>query len=337
MRDTINAFLTFEAMKIVYLNKENRKEIESFMKKHKDFSLWQSLEWDHFQKNLGRTTFFIAGEENGAVSFSALIIRHDLPWGYSYLEIPRGPLFHDSKSKKNTEFLYKEIKKLGKEHRSVFCRVNPYDKNTSTLGFSVSAVKESHPPDTIVIDVSMSEEEILAQMKQKGRYNIRLAEKKGVKVVSSKTIDDFYTLIKETTDRDGFSAHKKEYYKKMIESLGDNAQLLLASYNGKTIAGGIFTYISERAVYYYGASSNKDRNLMAPYLLQWEAIKEAKKRGCKLYDFLGIAPENSTNHSLSGVTAFKKKFGGEMVSYIKGKDVVLRSLFYLLYRLKKWI
>ena len=117
----------------------------------------------------------------------------------------------------------------------------------------------------------------------------------------------------------------------------ENAQLFLADYNGEVIAGGLFVYLDEWGIYYYGASVNSYRNVMAPYLIQWEAIKEAKRRGCKHYDFLGIAPENAKNHPWKGVTEFKQKFGGRTVHYPQAKEMVLRPFWYLVYRIYKLI
>ena len=123
----------------------------------------------------------------------------------------------------------------------------------------------------------------------------------------------------------------------MLNTLPDNAELLLAKHEGKVIAGGIFIYLDEWGIYYYGASDHDYRNLMAPYLVQWSAIQEAKKRGCKYYDFLGISPENSVNHAWAGVTQFKKKFGGKVANYPKAKELVLRPLWYWLYKVYKKI
>ena len=103
------------------------------------------------------------------------------------------------------------------------------------------------------------------------------------------------------------------------------------------MAGGIFVYLDEWGIYYYGASDHHYRNVMAPYLVQWEAIREAKKRGCKHYDFLGISPEDKSHHAWAGVTQFKKKFGGEVVNYPQAKNIVLHKWWYLAYQIYKKI
>jgi peptidoglycan pentaglycine glycine transferase (the first glycine) len=300
-------------------------------------NLWQHPVWAEFQNAAGRKTWILTS--HGA---SALVIKHSLPFGFSWLEVPRGPLFESEKGLSET---LSEIVKTGKKEKAVFVRMNPYSELVighafcvvlRSMNWSLVIAKHDHHPQTsLILDLTKTESEILAQMKPKGRYNIKLAEKHGVTVKQSSDVGDFYSILSKTGNRDGFGIHPQAYYKKMLDSLGKNAQLLLAEHQGKVIAGGIFVYLDEWGIYYYGASDSEFRNLMAPYLVQWEAIKEAKKRGCKFYDFLGIAPENAKNHPWAGVTEFKKKFGGQVTEYPQAKDMVLKPFFYWLYRLYK--
>jgi lipid II:glycine glycyltransferase (peptidoglycan interpeptide bridge formation enzyme) len=172
-------------------------------------------------------------------------------------------------------------------------------------------------PYTAVIDLKKSEEEILSDMKPKGRYNIKLAAKKWVEVsIVDKTdenINAYYNLMLETTSRDKFSWNTLLYYKNFLNLLGDS-KLLLSKKDGVIIAGGIFIFDKEFSIYYYWASTSKKeyRNLMAPYLLQWEAIKYAKKIGSKIYDFLWVASPGEKNSPLSWVTDFKKKLTSDI-------------------------
>lgn len=259
----------------------------------------------------------------------ALVVKHDLPMGLSWLEIPRGPLFE---TENDREEILEKVKEIGKQERSIFIRMSSYQKLVIGNWKLVIAKHDHHPETSLTIDLSQSEEEILRQMKPKGRYNIKVAQKHGITVQPSKDMEAFYALLSQTGNRDGFGVHPKNYYQKMLDSLGDNGQLLLAFYEGRPIAGGIFVYLDEWGIYYYGASDHHYRNLMAPYLIQWEAMKESKKRGCKFYDFLGISPENAKNHAWAGVTQFKKKFGGKVVNYPQSKEMVLRPFWYGLYR-----
>jgi lipid II:glycine glycyltransferase (peptidoglycan interpeptide bridge formation enzyme) len=290
-------------------------------------SLWQHPIWGEFQKSIGRKTRTIETD----VAY-ALVVQHKMPFGLNWLEVPRGPLFEDEKSLSD---ILKKIEVIGRSEKSVFVRMSSYEKLEIRNSKFENTKHDHHPQTSLVIDLSLSEEGILSQMKPKGRYNIKVAEKHGVTVSPSTDVDAFYQLLSKTGNRDGFSLHSKIYYQKMIESLGDNAQLLLAKYQNKVVAGGIFVYLDEWGIYYYGASDYQCRNIMAPYLVQWEAIKEAKKRGCRHYDFLGIAPENQSKHPWAGVTEFKKKFGGKIAEYPVAREMVLRRFWYFLYKIRK--
>ena len=293
-------------------------------------NLWQHPIWEEFQKSVGRKTWLLKSD-----SSSALAIKHNLPLGFSWLEVPRGPLFD---SDKGFSGILSEIQKIGKKEKSVFVRMSPYselpqvDNRLSTFR---NAVNDHHPKTSLILNLTQSESDILKQMKPKGRYNIKVAKKHDITVKPSKDIEPFYNLLRKTGNRDGFGIHPKSYYQKMLDGMSDHTQLLLAEYQGKVIAGGIFVYLDEWGIYYYGASDNEYRNLMAPYLVQWSAIQESKKRGCKHYDFLGIAPENVKGHPWAGVTEFKKKFGGKVVDYPVAKELVLRPFWYWVYRIYK--
>lgn len=176
-------------------------------------------------------------------------------------------------------------------------------------------------PWTRILDLTKAEDTLLSDMHEKWRYNIRLAQKRWVEVrwVSStgENIDIWMNLLSDTSSRDGFSKNSKKYYECFLSAVGkdESGGLLFAYFESQVIAGGIFVYSWDTAIYYYGASSSdrEVRKHMAPYLLQWEAIREAKRRWCERYDFLGIAWPDNKNSSLRGVTEFKEKFGGEIV------------------------
>jgi len=186
-------------------------------------------------------------------------------------------------------------------------------------------------PYTAIIDTTLTEEEILSNMKPKGRYNIKLAEKKWVVVKDVDKTDEniqlFYNLMLETTSRDWFSWNKIEYYKIFLKSL-DSSKLLLAFYQWVLIAWWIFVFEQESSIYYYWASSwdTKYRNLMSPYLLQWEAIKISKNVSSKLYDFLWVAGPNEENSPLSWVTDFKKKFT-EDIRFVSNSYIYVNKKF----------
>ena len=304
----------------------------------------QTKNWAEFRKKAKGENFWEISLGNN----KAIIQKILLPKGLCWLYCNRGPFLREL-SKNNLDKFLEEVKKIAKKENAVFLRIEPpyklntqeakeYEKTAKKLKFHKAHA--SHQPEcTLVIDLTKSEEEILKDMKQKGRYNIRLAEKKGVIVKESKDASRFYEILKETTQRDGFTPHNEKFYQTMIDELEPikMAKLYIAEYEGQAIAGLIATFYGETATYYYGASSNTHRNVMAPYLLQWYAIKEAKKQGFANYDFLGIAPPNNKNHPWEGVTSFKKKFGGETVQYVKAKEFVFKPFWYWLIRLVKKI
>ncbi|MDH5597218.1 MAG: aminoacyltransferase [Candidatus Peregrinibacteria bacterium] len=297
-------------------------------KKYHYRNLWQHPLWAEMQKQNGREVWHFKKKEDA----EALVIKHQLPFGLCWLEVPRGPLFLDEAS---LQVIMEELAKLGRKEGAVFVRLSSYaELGVGSLELGV-AKGDHHPETSLVIDLDQSEDAILAHMKPKGRYNIRVAEKHHIKVEPSEDLDSFYRILKDTGGRDGFGIHLKSYYENMLKALGKHAQLLLARYEDRVVAGGIFVYLDEWGIYYYGASDHHYRNMMAPYLVQWHAIQEAKKRGCKHYDFLGIAPEGASGHAWAGVTEFKKKFGGRVVSYPVAKDLVLRPFWYFLYKLRK--
>lgn len=287
-------------------------------------SLWQTIAWKNFQELAHNTTYTFTEKES-----SALIIERKSHWLKFWQppiwELPRGPIGN----KKNFEDLLQKIFSHASQKNIPLVRIYPpfgeeiFWENFSSLfsQYKNSLAPEIFPRHTLMLDISMDEEKILAQMKPKGRYNIKLARKKGIKIFVEDSLENFWNLLEQTTKRDGFTANKKYVYQAMLDSFGENAVLLSAKdETGEILASKIFLASGDTALYYYGTSSNQKRNLMAPYLLQWEGILWAKAKGAKIYDFLGICPEGDKNHQLSSVAQFKHKFGGQRVICDTGID-----------------
>jgi lipid II:glycine glycyltransferase (peptidoglycan interpeptide bridge formation enzyme) len=179
---------------------------------------------------------------------------------------------------------------------------------------------------TIWVNVTPPEEEIMARQKQKTRYNIRLAAKKGVRVSQGDLSDlgAWYALYQTTARRDGFTIHSFDYYRTVLEELGSRnmATLLLAHHGGDLLGGIIVFCFGSKAQYMYGASGNEKRNLMAPYLLQWEGMRWAKQRGALVYDLWGIPDRLEENEDLWGVYRHKRGYGGQIVRCIGAFDLV---------------
>jgi lipid II:glycine glycyltransferase (peptidoglycan interpeptide bridge formation enzyme) len=187
--------------------------------------------------------------------------------------------------------------------------------------------------------LGLSEADLLAQLTQKGRYTIKVAEKQGVVVKEDdlKGLHAFYEVFRETAGRDGFYLHQEAFYRDFLALLGKDAALYTVWIGDELVGGLIATFFDHQSVYYFGASSGKHRETMAPYALQWHAIRAAKRRGLKIYDFFGVAPEGEPKHVLSGVTQFKTRFGGKRVDYAEPRVFVYQRMWWLLSRLAKFM
>lgn len=320
---------------------QDRKQFNAFVEHHPQGNVHQIYEWGEFQAQSGQRDKFwpLIMEDNGKIVASAMIVRQKLPMGKTWLYCARGPLV-DYAKEEHVRTLFGFITELAQKENAIFFRFESKLSKTQENPFVHIQSRPAHahyqPESTLIVDLQPSEEDILAQMKQKGRYNIKIAKKHGVTVEESKDIKTFYNIFKETTSRDHFSGHPLSYYENMMKTLGpDRAKLFLASYQGIPIAGAIVTYFNQTATYYFGASSNEHRNVMAPYLLHWHIMRDAKARGSTQYDLFGIAPENSKNHPWEGVTSFKLKFGGTRVNYAPAQEVVYQPLWFWLMKLIK--
>jgi len=257
-------------------------------------------------------------------------------------------LWIDKEIDKNIE---KELIILCKKENCLFIQIESNCYNSSSIlpfkkegssPFKEWYYKKFITPYTAIINLELSEEQILANMKPKWRYNIKIAKKKWVKVKivekTDKNINAYYNLMMETTSRDWFSWNNFEYYKTFLSSL-DNSKLLLAySEDNTVIAWWIFIIDSGISIYYYWASTSdkKYRNLMAPYLLQWTAILEAKNIWSKIYDFLWVAWPNEINSPLAWVTDFKQKLTPNIIEVSKSYIYINKSFkYYLINFLRK--
>lgn len=233
-----------------------------------------------------------------------------------------------------------KINQIAKDCGAIFFKLEMLEKKSSELeqkllkaGFRRS-FEDLQPATRQWIDLRPSEAEILTQMKSKGRYNIRLAERKGVKIVE-KTNEEgatiFYNLLVETSDRDDFTIRPKSYFTDLAKL--PHLIILVAEFEGKPIASLVLTTHEGIGLYLYGASSNQSRNLMAPYLIQWEAMKRAKAAGCVVYDLLAIAPSEDEKHKWAGLRDFKQKFGGKEIHLVGAYDRVYSRIFYRIYKI----
>jgi len=244
-----------------------------------------------------------------------------------FLHIPMGP---NLKDKKDLSVLVEFLKDYSKQEKISFIKINPFwvrddetEKIFTDLGFKNSAIHVS-AEKTLVLDLNKTEEEILSQMRKTTRNLIRRAEKEGVKVisgVSQKLINDFFCLNEKTVKRQKFTPFSNEFIKSEISEFfkKDSVLLINAYYNKEPLSSGIFIFYGKEAFYHHGASLHS--KIPASYLMMFEAIKEAKKRGMQRFNFWGIVGEDERNHPWFGLSNFKRGFGGKEIDLIHCKDL----------------
>ena len=320
-----------------------------FLSSHPNTHLLQTGEWGELKSAFGWKPVRVITEDAGAqILFRKLLL------GFTVGYIPK--LAASSQQPAVVQELWREIDSACKQNHAIFLKLEPDLWQGSELDqLPITNHREAslwdqlrtsphniQPPRTILIDIKGSEEEILARMKQKTRYNIRLAEKKGVTVRAWNDIESFHQMMLLTGKRDGFGVHSCEYYRRAYEllHLRQMGELLLAEYDGKPLAALFVARNGNRAYYLYGASTDEERNRMPTYLLQWEAMKWAKARGCQEYDLWGVPDEEEKTleanfekrrDGLWGVYRFKRGFGGELKRAVQAMDKVYNPLLYWAY------
>ena len=307
-------------------------------------SFLQTKEWLQFQESLGHKTWRFPSTGSGQVDSGAIranIIQHKIPFGKNYLYIPHGPeIFFDNIQgglKNEVDNFLKYLKNLAKENKSIFVKMEPLSDVVVEMLFRKSikrSKKQIQPYKTVIINLDLPEDELLSRMHHKTRYNIKVAERNQIKVEDGNNLDAFWKLLKNTSKRDRFSSHNKEYYRKLLALNNDvfKVELVLAYYNNEPVAGSIILSCGDTAYYLHGASDYSQRQLMAPYALHWENIKKFKSLKFKSYDLWGIDPQR-----WPGVTRFKLGWGGEQKEYPGSFDLVVSRFWYFIYNLARKI
>lgn len=306
-----------------------------------DGGLLQSWNWGEFQISLKKKIFRLAVFDDNKLLAVALVIKQEMPLGFSYLYLPRGPVIAGSVTDSTVnDYLFSTIKKIAQAEKAIFLRLDPsWLKSTELDRQGMVSVGQVQPKSTLILDLNLTEVELLAQMKPKTRYNIKLAEKHKVKVFTSKKqpadLEVFWKLLQQTSERDNIKSHSRSYYEKMLKL--PEWELVFAYVGDKLAAAAIMATMGEWRIYLHGASNYELREKMAPYLLQWEMIRRAKSAGLKYYDFWGV-----DEIKWPGVTRFKQGFAPKkkFTEYIGAYDLVYYKIFYKLYNLTKrfiWI
>jgi len=317
----------------------NLSEWNKFLETHPNAHLLQMGEWGELKKDFGwKPLRFILNNKTGVQ-----ILFRRLPLGLTLGYMPK-PVEGGQWAVDGEQF-WMEVDSICKKNHAIFLKVEP-DGWAEEFLLPPSAFRlSSHniqPPRTIVISIKDNEETILAKMKPKCRYNIRLAEKKGVMVHAWDDIHAFHEMMTITGGRDNFGVHSREYYQRAYDLFHakGTCELLVAEYEGRPLASLMVFASGKRAWYVYGASNDRERNRMPAYLLQWDAIRWAKARGCEEYDLWGVPDENeatlesnfeSRHDGLWGVYRFKRGFGGQVKRAAQAVDRVYNPPLYWAY------
>lgn len=314
--------------------------------------LLQTWEWGEVKAQTGWTAQRLLWTQpaTGAPAAAAsLLLRRigRLPWGVAY--VPKGPLL-DWDDPTTAELALAGVEATARQRRAIFVKIDP-DVDPASLagqrlvttlrrrGWQASA-EQIQFRNTALLNLAAGEEALLAGMKPKWRYNIRLAERRGVQVRLGSPADlpAFYALYAETGSRDGFIVRPFEYYQqtwlRFMQPAGKEAPwaaLLLAEVEGDAVAGLIIFGFAATAWYLYGASSERQRNLMPNHLLQWEAMRLAAARGCTSYDLWGAPDVLDESDALWGVWRFKEGFGAQFAPHIGAWDFPVNRPLYHLY------
>ncbi|MEA3453091.1 MAG: peptidoglycan bridge formation glycyltransferase FemA/FemB family protein [Patescibacteria group bacterium] len=311
-------------MKVIF--PDNNQKWNKFLFENKG-SFLQSFEWGEFQKSLGKKVWRLEAREGGEIFAQAQVIKEDFSFGKSHFYIPFGPCF---KREDSLEVIFKEIQELAKKENSVFLRIESFAKITIPKEFLFKTVETRiQPQKTLLLNLEESEEEIFENFSSGTRYNIRLSEKKDVKIrFEDEYIPEFYKLIKKTSIRHSFTPFDEKHYISLFNVKNNDfkVKMCIAEHQGKIIGTYILVLFNKIAFSLHGATNRDYRALKVSNLLQWEKIKLAKRMGCEKFDFWGIDKEK-----WPGLTAFKQGFNGQELQYPATNEIIFQKFWYKLY------
>jgi len=310
---------------------QSAAELDGFLAQSPGASFLQSWRFGEIMSAGGEEFRRLGVRDEAGVLATATLFRKKLPLRFSYWLAPRGPIFSERANQEETiKFLFTALQAV--DRRALFFRFEPAGEiGALATGLNIQKTIDLEPAQTLVLDLGMSEDSLAAAFHPKTRYNLRLAEKKGVvvreiKQPSSSDWREFWRLMNLTGARDGFRLHPLSHYENLVRCGGGAVRLFMASYSGREVAAGLFSFWNGQATYLHGASDNEYRQAMAPHLLQWTVIRQARREGYQLYDFYGI-----DEAKWPGVTRFKLGFGGQRIVYPGTFDAVFRPALYALY------
>lgn len=302
-------------------------------------SFLQSFEWGEFQEQFFKKIWRVEINEGGREILEAQVVKERV-FFINHFYIPYGPVFNNLSSSEEKEksfnLFLKEIEKLAKKENAIFLRIESASPLPKTENFYFrGSLKRNQPQRTLLLNLEKSEEQHLADMHIRTRYNVRLAQRKGVEI---KILDDysniFYHLLGETKERQSFSSYSEEHYKRFfkISSKVFQTKMFLAEYQKKVIVASIIILFGNKVISLHAGSDYEYRALKGADLLHWQAALYGKKLGYKIYDFWGIDEKK-----YPGVTNFKRGFKGNEIEYPLGIDIIFNNIEYQIYRMLRKI
>ncbi len=327
----------------------SQKEWDQFFNEVGAPSFLQSWEWGEFQKEMGQNIVRLGMYEENRLISIAIVEKMNSKRG-KYLFVPHGPLVGIQYSVFSIQKIIKAMRDflidLAKKEGYPFIRIGPILENSQEnqqlfrdLGFKMAPIY-LHSEDFWILPLEKSEDELLADMRKTTRYLIKKAIRDGVTIEKSTdtiSVTSFLRIYEETIKRERFSPYSDRYIQKEFEAFHKykNALFLFGKHEGKILASALILFTKSGAFYHQGASIHS--KIPVPYLLQWEAIKEAKKRGCRFYNFWGILIPGRTPRVWEGLTTFKTGFGGYEYQCIPTQDYIISPKYYLTYFYEKFL
>lgn len=316
---------------------EDKTEWESYLSKHSEANFLHSWLWGEFHKNLGKSRFRVGFYKNNNIVGVLLTIIETSKRG-KFLIVPGGPII-DWNNKDLVKKVFEEIRKIAKENNCVFARIRPqlisddFSKNIFKRNGYRNAPTHLHAELTTQLDITKSEEELLANMRKATRYEIKKALKLGItieKTTNPVKIKEFYKNQIATSKRQKFVPFPFKFLDEQFKVFARENKALLynAYFETKILAQAFVIFYGSEAVYHYGTGTDLGRKYPGAYLIQWEAILEAKTRGLSRYNFWGVAPEENRNHRFAGISIFKRGFGGQDVEYLHAQDLIINPIMY---------
>lgn len=304
----------------------------------------QSYEWGEFRRKTGvqveRLGFFVGGKLDSTIEVSF----HQVPFFNRYVGYyPKGPMPNEDQMA--------ALQQLSKKYNAIYIKMEPNVKKPLEQAktdnpaikflqkYQVEEGRALFTRYTFELDLTASEDELIAKQSSKTRYNVKLASKKGVKIVedsSDQGLEDYLKILAETTKRQGFYAHTPDYFRKLWESLkgSEIMHIFKAVYEEQVLVTWIVFVFNDVLYYPYGASSSAHREVMASNLMMWEVIRFGKAKGCKNFDMWGaLGPEPDPNSPWNGFHRFKKGYGGELIEFIGSFDLISDYPMYKIYTL----